>query len=83
LIRICGLWKKGELVDLQPVGKFAVVLELLELAERAFVYKLKRERPEITQPEIDEAVSKWYRHRPGAEFGDGVGVPGDPKRFGL
>jgi hypothetical protein len=47
------------------------------------VYKLKRERPEITQPEIDEAVSKWYRHRPGAEFGDGVGVPGDPKRFGL
>jgi Rv0078B-related antitoxin len=67
----------------QPIEKFAVVLELLELAERAFIYKLKRNRPNITDLEIEEEVEKWYRHRPGAEFGDGEGVPGDPKRFGV
>lgn len=67
----------------QPIGNFAVVLELLELAERAFLFKLKRDRPGITDLELEEEIRKWYRHRPGAVFGDGEGVPGDPKRFGV
>ena len=58
-----------------------IVQELLDLAERAFVHKLKKRNPEITDDAIRAAINQWYATRPGAELGDGVGVPGDPKRF--
>lgn len=62
-------------------SKFGVILELVELGERAFVYKLKKMNPLISPREIEEAVRAWYRDRPGAVLGDGVGVPGDIGRF--
>ncbi|MCZ2389513.1 MAG: hypothetical protein LC113_00365 [Acidobacteria bacterium] len=55
------------------IATFETIAELQRLAERAFVYKLKEERPDITPQEIEEEVGKWYKDRPGAEFGDGVG----------
>ncbi|MBX3423093.1 MAG: hypothetical protein KF752_16170 [Pirellulaceae bacterium] len=62
-------------------SKFAMIFELLELAERAFVCKLKRKTPTIPPQEIELAVGAWYQDRPGAEHGDGVGVLGDITRF--
>ena len=66
-----------------PKSKYTLQIaqELLDLAERAFVHKLKKRNPEITDDAIRAAVSQWYTTRPGAELGDGVGVPGDPRRF--
>ena len=66
-----------------PKSKLQIVIQLLEIAERAFVYKLTKRNPEMTESEIKTAVGNWYATRPGAELGDGVGVPGDPKRFDL
>lgn len=62
-------------------SKLGIILELVELGERAFIYKLKKRRPLISPLELEEAVRSWYRERPGAEQGDAVGVPGDVRRF--
>ena len=62
-------------------SKCRIILELVELGERAFVYKLKRTNPLISTTEFEEAVRGWYQDRPGARQGDGVGVLGDVGRF--
>jgi hypothetical protein len=61
--------------------KFSIIMELLQIAERAFVHKLKRKNPNLSDLEVKEAIKTWYMDRPGAEYGDGVGIVGDPKRF--
>lgn len=63
------------------VARFNIVMELRRLGERAFLYKLRQKHPDLTKEQENEELSKWYRIRPGAEFGDGVGRVGDPKRF--
>ena len=63
------------------IAKFRVISELQKLAERAFIHKIKKANPDITQQEITAEVNRWYRDRPGAPFGDGVGKIGDPSRF--
>lgn len=55
--------------------------ELQELGERAFVHKLKEQRPDITPEELRAEINRWYRIRPGAEHGDGPGRVVDPSRF--
>ena len=56
-------------------------MELRRLGERAFLHKLRLKRPDITPEQENEELSNWYRIRPGAEFGDGVGRAGDMSRF--
>lgn len=68
-------------MDVEPHERFSIVLQLLEIAERAFVYKLRKRRPAITEQEIETALRDWYAQRPGASLGDGVGVLGDRRRF--
>jgi hypothetical protein len=63
------------------IATFEMIAELQRLAERAFVYKLKQKRPDITDLQVDAELSRWYKDRPGADFGDGVGRVGDPSRF--
>jgi len=63
------------------VAQVELILNMQQFAERAFVNKLMKKRPEITQNEIREEVDKWYTDRPGAPFGDAVGRVGDPSRF--
>ncbi|MBK6748474.1 MAG: hypothetical protein IPG67_00225 [Acidobacteria bacterium] len=63
------------------VARFQLLMELRRLGERTFLHKLRQKHPDLTPQQINEELSKWYRIRPGAEFGDGVGRVGDPKRF--
>ena len=63
------------------VARFQLLMELRRLGERAFLYKLRETHPDLTPQQINEELSKWYRIRPGAEFGDGVGRVGDLGRF--
>ena len=63
------------------VARFQLLMELRRLGERAFLHKLRQKHPDLTPQQINEELSKWYRIRPGAEFVDGVGRVGDPKRF--
>ncbi len=61
--------------------KFLLILELMELSERAFLFKLHKRHPRLTKAQMESALNRWYHHRPGAKHGDGVGVRGNPKRF--
>ena len=58
-----------------------MIFELHELAKRAFIHKLKEANPNISPKEITEAVNRWYKDRPEAPLGDGVGHVGDLSRF--
>lgn len=63
------------------VAKVQMIADLQKFAERAFVYKLKKRDPHISDEGIAAAVNAWYKDRPGAPLGDGVGRVGDPTRF--
>ena len=52
-----------------------MAFELIDVAERMFRQRLRRESPGISDESIEQEVTAWYRRRPGAEFGDGEGVP--------
>lgn len=49
--------------------------ELHDFGVRIYRQRLRLELPDAGDAEIDAAVSSWLRLRPGAEHGDGVGVP--------
>lgn len=36
---------------------------------------LRRADPDASQEEIARRLAAWLRRRPGAEYGDGVGIP--------
>ncbi len=63
------------------INKLKIISELLKLSERAFLHKLKKKKPNLTESEIALELKNWYLHRPGAEYGDGEGVPGNLDRF--
>lgn len=63
------------------VAKVQLILNMQKFAERAFINKLKKKRPELSHQGIRDEVDRWYKDRPGAPVGDGVGRIGDPSRF--
>lgn len=58
-----------------PAQRIRVALDLYELGEKMYRQRLRRERPGITDAELDEQIIRWLHDRPGAEFGDMQGVP--------
>jgi hypothetical protein len=52
-----------------------LAFELAELGEAMFRQRLRRDRPELTDGEIDARVDAWRQRRPGAEYGDAEGRP--------
>ncbi|MGH3751646.1 MAG: hypothetical protein ACRDRP_02945 [Pseudonocardiaceae bacterium] len=60
--------------------RLLTAFELHSFGVRIYRQRLRLEQPERTDDEIDAAVDAWLQHRPGAEHGDGVGVPS--RRFG-
>lgn len=57
-----------------------IAFDLAETAEEMKRLTLKRQHPDASDEEIERMIVAWYQHRPGAEHGDGDGVP-DPERF--
>jgi hypothetical protein len=61
--------------------RLRTTFELIDLTERMFRQRLRRENPELSDAEIEERVTAWYHTRPGAEHGDSEGTPGTwPRR---
>jgi Rv0078B-related antitoxin len=58
-----------------PSEKLRITFALIDVAERMLRQRLRRESPDISEHALEERVGAWYARRPGAEFGDGVGIP--------
>jgi hypothetical protein len=58
-----------------PSEKLRIAFALIDVAERTLRQRLRRESPEMSEQSLEERVGAWYARRPGAEFGDGVGIP--------
>jgi hypothetical protein len=56
--------------------KLRTVFELFEAGVEMMHQTLRRKHPRLDDDEIQKLVTKWLRHRPGAEYGDAVGRPG-------
>lgn len=48
--------------DFEP--KFRLLSELQRLGERAFINKLKKRNPDITDGEVAIEIDRWYLQRP-------------------
>ena len=66
---------------MSTIYKLEIFLSLMEFAESAFIYKLKKKSPNLTEEEISYHLQRWYLDRPGAELGDAYGEVGDISRF--
>jgi hypothetical protein len=55
--------------------RMRLAFELAELGEAMFRQRLRRDRPDRTEAEIDALVDAWRQRRPGAEHGDADGRP--------
>jgi hypothetical protein len=62
--------------DLTPVERMRATFDLVDLTERMFRHRLRREHPDWSPAELDAHVTAWYHTRPGAEHGDAQGLPG-------
>jgi hypothetical protein len=58
-----------------------IAFDLAEAAEQMKRLSLKRQNPDATEEETEQAIREWYSYRPGAEHGDGEGVPAPPETW--
>jgi hypothetical protein len=50
-----------------------VAFALTEMGCRMYAQRVRRERPDASEAEVDAAVRAWMHSRPGAPCGDGDG----------
>ena len=55
--------------------RMRMTIELFETAQQIMRQNLRRRFPALGAAEIEQKLIEWRHHRPGAEFGDGVGKP--------
>lgn len=60
-----------------PAERMRIALDLYEVGEGMMRARLRRERPDADDAEIDAEIVAWLQHRPGAEFGDFPGPASD------
>ncbi|MFR9752013.1 hypothetical protein ACL02S_13400 [Nocardia sp. 004] len=58
-----------------PAQRLRLALEMYEFGVRMQRTRIRRDRPEATETEIEQAVHEWLLTRPGAPLGDAVGRP--------
>lgn len=69
-------------MDNPAAERLRTALALFEAGVEMMRQNLRRQFPDADEREIQERLTAWLRHRPGAEYGDCVGRPVDPaKRF--
>lgn len=61
--------------------RLRAALEMYEVGEAMLRARLRRERPDASDDEIEAEVLAWLQRRPGAEFGDFPG-PASDRRIG-
>jgi len=61
--------------DSAAAERLRLALELAELGEAMFRQRLRRDRPELTEEQIEGLLDAWRQRRPGAEHGDALGKP--------
>lgn len=44
--------------------RLEIFLELMELIENAFIFKLKKKNPNISEEEISTEIESWYKDKP-------------------
>jgi hypothetical protein len=59
----------------QAAERIRLTFELVELSEAMLCQRLRRERPGISETEIETLLIEWRQRRPGAEHGDAEGTP--------
>ncbi|MCG8455128.1 MAG: hypothetical protein MI919_02535 [Holophagales bacterium] len=73
-------FRKPPIRDPGVLKRMRTCFDLCVLAEDMKRQSLRREHPGWTEKQIQEGIREWYWTRPGAEHGDGPGVPA-PWRF--
>lgn len=61
--------------------KLQIFLDLMQIVENGFIFKLKASRPDITDEEVEKAVTEWYRSKPEPGFDNPDCERGDISRF--
>ena len=61
--------------------RLLMTFELFEFGVEMMAANLRRRHPGATPDEIEQLLEDWLAERPGAERGDGPGVPVSPARF--
>lgn len=64
-----------------PGERLAMTFELFEFGVEMMAANLRRRHPGATPDEIERLLEAWLAERPGAELGDGPGVPMPLARF--
>jgi hypothetical protein len=54
--------------------RLRVTFELFDAGVALMRQNLRRRHPDAPDAEIEERLTQWLHHRPGAEFGDSPGV---------
>ena len=55
--------------------RMQMTTELFEAAQLLMRQNLRRRHPDLDEVEIERKLQEWRLCRPGAEHGDGVGLP--------
>ncbi|HXV61245.1 MAG TPA: hypothetical protein VEK15_11165 [Vicinamibacteria bacterium] len=66
-----------DVTALSPAERFRIAMDLFQAGVDMMRQNLKREDPHATEEQIEERLRAWLGHRPGAEFGDSAGRPGE------
>jgi hypothetical protein len=61
--------------------RLIMTFELFEFGVEMMAANLRRRHPGATPDEIERLLEAWLAERPGAELGDGPGVPVPLARF--
>lgn len=61
--------------DTKVLERMRIAFDLYQVAEDMMRLNLRRRNPDATDAEIEQGIQNWLAKRPGAEHGDGVGVP--------
>jgi hypothetical protein len=64
---------------MRPEEKLRLALDMFDTGVDLMRQRLRREHPELDLAAIERLVEEWLSTRPGAEHGDGVGIPRRPE----